>query len=321
MLDAAPDRITLVANDTSTSYYSDIVEDSYYHKTIAHELTHLLQYQNNFFGHWYEMSYVDEWLRGNNLTEGDACFTMDLYHAEMYNDSVNLDSLVQFERDEVTIFEDYLSRNILGDYHIFFLVSYLYGTQYIAEMYQQYGWDTINTMHMVNDFLPNQLLTDGTVFDEVEVDLSSLDGSVSNRSIFAEDIFGSAILSALLNTYSTSPAQEKIAAFREQYGWRGDKIRMYESEENYCYVWSVVFDSDSSAQRMHDIVHVQNTTKSTESRPLLTLDNSEVINDSTTVYSYSSSGFSSYHLVQGAQMWIVENPVQDIDTILNRIIN
>ncbi len=203
--------------------YFDPLDTYAAQRTLAHEITHLLQskFQPS------DVSTFDQMQAWIALLEGDADFTSDTYVSKSglfsYRASVpeSLDRIKGF--------------------------PYRYGSLFVSALYDEGGWSLVNSAYSnipksTEEVLHPNIYLAGGSFNNVAA-LTPLNGWVE---VWAETLGEHFILVMLENGISIDEAS--IAAT----GWGGDNLTLLKQGDNYLVTWRINWDTEKDASEFYN---------------------------------------------------------------------
>lgn len=308
-----PDDIHLVLPSNDPNYLGNIMVKQENLKTLAHEYTHLLQNQKGLLD-LITITDIRSLSRDLLIAEGDATFMMDLWGSKYTTGSVNLDSVIEFEKDEINTFEYYLGYNALSDFYAFLLSHYMYGTIHVAEAYKAGGAEAINALYTDETVTLSELVTgrkeplenqDPTIYSDLFLPESNLFGTS----------IGAFMTSVLLNRSNPGTKSDKMTLFQKQYSIISDRYFFAKKGEYYQSIWNIRFSDYEDALFAEMYFQLINIKGNGTSRPIVSLVKSFTEGDFQ-IKEYKASTFSTYLVLKDTELWIIDNPLVHITTVL-----
>ncbi|WP_297464283.1 DUF4157 domain-containing protein [Thermococcus sp.] len=195
-------------------------------RTIAHELTHVLQKQ--WFNARYGANTTDGTLAVRALVEGDADLVADIY----------------CRRNGIPIHRiRSLSGDPLTDVHIF---PYVFGEGFVGYLYDRGNWTLVNDAYSRYP---------GTTLEVMEPELylhnfSSLAVSLSppnGSQILRNDRMGAFYVYVLLRDVAKL---DNETSWEVSTAWLGDRLILAKTSDGYALLWKVVFSSEKAAEEL-----------------------------------------------------------------------
>ncbi|WP_297521723.1 DUF4157 domain-containing protein [Thermococcus sp.] len=194
-------------------------------RTIAHELTHVLQKQ--WFNARYGANTSDGTLAVKALVEGDADLVADIY----------------CERNGIPIHKiRSLSGDPITDLNIF---PYVYGDPFVRYLYKKGGWKLVNSAYShypdstLEIMLPELYLENFTP-DTVRADVPN------GSKVLWNDRLGAFYVYVLLKDVAKLDSK---TAWNVSTAWRGDRLILAANGTDYILVWRVIFSSKEAAMK------------------------------------------------------------------------
>ena len=188
-------------------------------RTLAHEITHLLQ--NQFRSP--SLITSDQRWAWIALVEGDADFTADTYIA-----GSGLLSLKAYKIESLDKIRGF---------------PYQYGSGFISALFMKDGWNQVNYAYInpprsTEEILHPEIYLAGGSFKKVEALFPGLNG----WKVMLTDTFGENFIRVMLeNGLSREVATEASA------GWGGDNLTLFSRDENYLVTWRINWDTPDDA--------------------------------------------------------------------------
>ena len=188
-------------------------------RTLAHEITHLLQSQ--FMSP--SLTTSDQRWAWVTLVEGDADFTADSYIAKS--------GLFSYETNVIESLDKINS------------FPYTYGSGFISVLYKEGGWNLINSAYKnpprsTEEILHPNVYLEGSAFKNVD----SLSPNSSGWNIILTDTFGEYFIQVMLENGVTN--NEALVAAT---GWNGDNITLFNKDNTYLVTWSLTWNTTRDA--------------------------------------------------------------------------
>ena len=186
-------------------------------RTLAHEITHLLQ--NQFRSP--SLITSDQRWAWIALVEGDADFTADTYIAGSRSRLLSLKAYKIESLDKISGF------------------PYQYGSGFISALFMKDGWNQVNYAYInpprsTEEILHPEIYLAGGSFKQVEALFPGLNG----WKVMLTDTFGENFIRVMLeNGLSREVATEASA------GWGGDNLTLFSRDENYLVTWRINWDT------------------------------------------------------------------------------
>ncbi len=194
-------------------------------RTIAHELTHVLQKQ--WFNARYGANTSDGTLAVKALVEGDADLVADIY----------------CERNGIPIHK---IRSLTGkpttDLDIF---PYVYGDRFVRYLYKKGGWKLVNSAYShypdstLEVMVPELYLGNFTP-ESVAIDVPN------GSKVLWDDRVGAFYVYVLLRDVAKL---DNETAWNVSTAWRGDRLILAANGTDYSLVWRVIFSSEEAAMK------------------------------------------------------------------------
>ena len=218
---------------------SDRVQGS---KTLAHELTHIIQ--GDHFPHhhtsWYDASQA--W---SALIEGDASVTADMYAQYL---SLTTGTAVQ-------------GASIPSPLIDLWLFPYLYGPSFVSHLHSVGGWNLVNNAYYRTPNTTEQILHPEKYLRNEGFQIVSSPAPLPPYVVLRTDRLGEYFISVFLSSH-IDPQESGIAST----GWNGDNFTYYKVGEDSIFVWSITWDTERDQQEFHEAIETM--MKNLEATPL-----------------------------------------------------
>ncbi|MEM2123569.1 MAG: hypothetical protein QXE79_08045 [Candidatus Bathyarchaeia archaeon] len=201
-------------------------------KTIAHELTHIVQ---GYYFPDHTSSTYDEAQAWNALIEGDASYTADRY-AEYTKAS-----------------RGYSASGGGGDIPSpmmeLWLFPYRYGVGFISQLYDAGGWSLVNRAYYKPPNTTEQVLHPekylaGEAFQEVASPKPE-----GGYKVIRTDRFGEHFIRVFLSSHID--IEESVKASN---GWNGDNFTYYKVDGKDLFTWSIAWDTREDQVEFHESI-------------------------------------------------------------------
>lgn len=299
----------------SATLYATFINQPQNLKTLAHEYTHLLQNQKGLLEK-IDVTDMQSLSRSLLFIEGDATFLMDIWGSKHTAGEVKLDSIIQFEENEIDTFEFYVAQNSFSDLTTFLLGHYIYGPPYVAKSYKVGGTDAINQLFGYSISIAE--IISGRKQHYSDLYLGSVQQFFLYDIAILAESFGANFISILLNRYNGADYEEKIRLFQNQYGIVSDQFFAARSGKYFQIIWQITFEESSDAELADTLFQQINLLGNRSYRPAVTLMDVSTEGDFT-VREYHASNFSTYIVHRKNKLWIIDNPLVHINTILEKL--
>jgi len=188
-------------------------------RTLAHEITHLLQSQFRSPN----LITSDQRWAWIALIEGDADFTADNY--------ISGSGLLSYEAYDIESLD-----KIRG-------FPYQYGSGFVSALFMKDGWNQVNAAYInpprsTEEVLHPEIYFSGDSFEKVE----ALFPGLSGWEIKLTDTFGENFIQIMLENGLSEEVAINAAA-----GWGGDNLTLFNKEENYLVTWRINWDTVNDA--------------------------------------------------------------------------
>jgi len=188
-------------------------------RTLAHEITHLLQSQ------FRSPSLItsDQRWAWISLIEGDADFTADNYISDS--------GLLSFKGYDIESLD-----KIRG-------FPYQYGSNFVSALFSKDGWNQVNAAYVnpprsTEEILHPEIYFSGGSLEKVEALIPGLSG----WELMLTDTFGENFIQIMLENGLSGEASTIAAA-----GWGGDNLTLFSKEEKYLVTWRINWDTIDDA--------------------------------------------------------------------------
>ena len=188
-------------------------------RTLAHEITHLLQSQ------FISPSLVtsDQRWAWIALVEGDADFTADTY--------ISGSELLSLKAYEIE------SLDKIRGFH------YQCGSGFISALFMKAGWNQVNYAYVnpprsTEEILHPEIYLAGGSFKKVE----ALFPGSSEWKVMLTDTFGENFIRVMLEN-----GLSREVAIEAAVGWGGDNLTLFSKDENYLVTWRINWDTIDDA--------------------------------------------------------------------------
>jgi len=211
-------------------------------KTLAHELTHILQEK------YFQLQDIPTFDGGKAkaaLIEGDACLMEEVYVSQ-YEEPVLLVGINSaFPEAELRLTE--LSASIPDSISRLNYFPYEYGLKFTKALYAKGGWSTVNEAYKAPPTTTEQIMHPEKYFtneDAQEAEEPSIkeDGWQKMK----DERFGEYFILVMLANWIPWNEAEKAAE-----GWGGDNFSYYERGEDYILTWNITWDSVEDASEFY----------------------------------------------------------------------
>ncbi len=221
-------------------------------RTLAHELTHVLQKQ--WFNARYSENTFDGTLAVRALVEGDADLVADLY----------------CERNGIPIYKiRSLSGNPLTDLGIF---PYVFGDPFVRYLYEKGGWRLVNEAYRHYPISTAQIMHPELYLENVTPVNVSL-SVPANWSVMRNDRMGEFYVYALLRDVAKLSNE---TAWNVSSAWLGDHLILATNGTDYVLLWKVEFSNERAAKAFAETLK-NLAEKDTYAKFTITLDGKTVL--------------------------------------------
>ncbi|MFC1753683.1 hypothetical protein ACFL96_09875 [Thermoproteota archaeon] len=180
-------------------------------RTLAHEITHLLQSQFKSP----QLTTSDQRWAWISLIEGDADFTADTYATRSGLFSYNLNSLESL--DKIRSF------------------PYTYGSNFISALYEKDGWNQINQAYINPPRSTAEILHPELFLENVSIlNVNALIPNSNEWKVLLTETYGEHFIRVMLENGISN--EEAIVAAA---GWNGGNLSLFNKGESYLVTWSV----------------------------------------------------------------------------------
>lgn len=180
-------------------------------RTLAHEITHLLQSQFNSPN----LTTSDQRWAWISLIEGDADFTADSYIARSGLFSYKLNSFESL--DKIRSF------------------PYQYGSTFISALFEEGGWNLINKAYNKPPRSTKEILHPELFLENVSIsNINALSPNSDEWKMVLTDTYGEHFIRVMLENGISSEEADVAAA-----GWNGGNLSLFNKGESYLVTWSV----------------------------------------------------------------------------------
>ncbi len=189
-------------------------------RTLAHEITHLLQSQFKSPN----LITSDQRWAWLSLIEGDADFTADTYQSQSGLFSHQLNSIGSL--DEITGF------------------PYKYGSNFVLALYEDGGWAQVNNAYDKPPRSTKEVLHPDLFLNSVSIkNVDALYPNSNEWEMLLTDTYGEHFIRIMLQN-GVSIEEAEIASA----GWNGDNLSLFNKGESYLVTWCINWDTinDSS---------------------------------------------------------------------------
>ncbi|WP_457743114.1 eCIS core domain-containing protein [Thermococcus sp.] len=193
-------------------------------RTLAHELTHVLQKQ--WFNAKYSESTFDGTLAIRALVEGDADLVADLY----------------CERNGIPIYKiRSLSGRPLTDLGIF---PYVFGDRFVRYLYEKGGWKLVNSAYSHYPVSTAQIMHPELYLENVTPGNVSLQVP-ENWSVMRDDRMGEFYVYVILRDVAKL---DNETAWNVSSAWLGDHLILATNGTDYILLWKVEFSNENASR-------------------------------------------------------------------------
>ena len=193
-------------------------------RSIAHELTHVLQKQ------WFDAKYgantFDGTLAVRALVEGDADLVADIY---CERNGIPIDKIRSLSGDPIT------------DINIF---SYVFGDPFVRYLYEGGGWKLVNEAYSHYPASTAQIMHPELYLENVTPVNVSL-SIPKNWSVMRDDRMGEFYVYVILRDVAK---KDNETAWNVSSAWVGDRLVLANNGTDYILLWKVEFSSESAAK-------------------------------------------------------------------------
>ena len=193
-------------------------------RSIAHELTHVLQKQ--WFNAKYGAGTFDGTLAVRALVEGDADLVADLY---CERNGIPIEKIRSLTGDPMT------------DINIF---SYVFGDPFVRYLYEKGGWKLVNEAYSHYPVSTAQIMDPELYLENVTPVNVSLEVP-KNWSIMRDDRMGEFYVYVILRDVAK---KDNETAWNVSSAWVGDRLILASNGTNYILLWKVEFSNESAAK-------------------------------------------------------------------------
>lgn len=200
--------------------YFDPLNEQSAKRTLAHEITHLLQSQFKSP----QLTTSDQRWAWISLIEGDADFTADTYIASSGLFSYKLNSLE--------------SLNKIRSF------PYTYGSNFILALYEEDGWNRINQAFITPPRSTKEILHPEFFLQNISIlNVNSLYPNSNEWKVLLTETYGEYFIRVMLEKGISN--EEAIVAST---GWNGGNLSLFNKGESYLITWNINWDTlnDSS---------------------------------------------------------------------------
>ncbi len=199
-------------------------------RSIAHELTHVLQKQ------WFDARYSEDTFDGTlairALVEGDADLVADLY----------------CERNGIPIYKiRSLSGDPMTDINIF---SYVFGDRFVRYLYSLGGWKLVNEAYSTYPTSTAQVMHPKLYIENVTPQNVSVN-IPKNWKVIRNDRLGEFYVYILLRD---AAKETNETAWNISSSWLGDRLILATNGTDYILLWKVEFSDTKAATRFGEIL-------------------------------------------------------------------
>ncbi|MGQ9551391.1 MAG: hypothetical protein ACUVUE_03085 [Candidatus Bathycorpusculaceae bacterium] len=211
-------------------------------KTLAHELTHILQEK------YFQLQDIPTFDGGKAkaaLIEGDACLMEEVYVSQ-YEEPVLLVGIdPALPEAELRLTE--LSASIPDSISRLNYFPYEYGLKFTKALYAKGGWSTVNEAYKDPPTTTEQVMHPEKYFtkenaQEAEEPSIEEDGWQKMK----DERFGEYFIFVMLANWISPNEAERAAE-----GWGGDNFSYYERGEDYLLTWNITWDSIEDASEFY----------------------------------------------------------------------
>jgi hypothetical protein len=199
-------------------------------KTLAHELTHIVQ--GHYFPQHFPSSY-DASKAWTSLIEGDASFT-----ADMYVEYLTLSQGYTVKGDSSSIPPPLVE---------LWLFPYRYGNSFVSYLYSRGGWELVNDAYYHPPNTTEQIIhPEKYVTKEAYINLPS-PLSPKGHDIIRTDRLGEHFIQIFLSTHLDTEESEIASA-----GWNGDNFTYIRVEGEPLFAWRIGWDTSRDQDEFSD---------------------------------------------------------------------
>lgn len=207
-------------------------------KTLAHELTHVLQEK------YFQLQDIPTFDGGKAkaaLIEGDACLMEEVYVSQYEGPVLLVGINSAMPEAELRLTE--LSASIPDSISRLNYFPYEYGLKFTKVLYAKGGWSTVNEAYEGPPTTTEQIMHPEKYFtkeDAQEAEEPSIkeDGWQKMK----DERFGEYFILVMLANWISPNEAERAAE-----GWGGDNFSYYERGEDYLLTWNITWDSIEDA--------------------------------------------------------------------------
>jgi len=195
-------------------------------RTLAHEITHLLQ--SEFTNP--PLRTFDQRQAWISIIEGDADFTADMY-VSIASGPLRYLSPVSESIDKIKSF------------------PYQYGSGFISTVFDKGGWSMVNSVYEEPPSSTEEILHSQVYFAEEEsfIKIDPLSPESKEWKRILTDTYGEYFIRIMLEKWIES--DESFEAAR---GWGGDTLSLFQNNGSYLVTWRINWDSEKDSNEFYD---------------------------------------------------------------------
>ncbi|UCE37975.1 MAG: hypothetical protein JSW00_01685 [Thermoplasmata archaeon] len=208
---------------------------------LSHEFTHALQDQHFNLTAFEKGADSEEDAAREAVVEGDASLTENIY-----KDTLSTSEKREYNKEISKIVGSsvYIPEMVLRLMYF----PYLYGEEFVEEIYDDGGWDEVNKLYYDPPVSTEQIMHIEKYHQREEPVSVSFDKNVQGMDLVFEEIMGEYTLYVMLVNYIS----ESDAADAAE-GWGGDKYYYYKNDTDYLSVLKITWDTTGEASEFYSI--------------------------------------------------------------------
>jgi len=211
-------------------------------KTLAHELTHILQ--EKYF-QIKDTPTFDGGKAKSALIEGDACLMEELYYSQYETPVLVLGMNSAMPEAEVQLTE--VSASISDSISRLNYFPYEYGLKFARALYAKSGWMAVNQAYKDPPTTTEQIMHPEKYFTDEDTQEAKEPSIMENGwQKIKDERFGEYFILVMLGSWISWNESEKAAE-----GWGGDDFNYYERGKDYLLTWNITWDSIEDASEFY----------------------------------------------------------------------
>ena len=211
-------------------------------KTLAHELTHILQ--EKYF-QIKDTPTFDGGKAKSALIEGDACLMEELYYSQYETPVLVLGMNSAMPEAEVQLTE--VSASISDSISRLNYFPYEYGLKFARALYAKSGWMAVNQAYKDPPTTTEQIMHPEKYFTDEDTQEAKEPSIMENGwQKIKDERFGEYFILVMLGSWISWNESEKAAE-----GWGGDDFSYYERGKDYLLTWNITWDSIEDASEFY----------------------------------------------------------------------